>query len=64
MNRSKLMRGLIFGAIFGAIGIGLFVFLFTVLLADMGQAPRLFISFFVPILIIGILSLVYHFLTR
>ena len=64
MNRNKLMRGLLFGAIFGAIGIGLFLFLFIVLLADMGQAPRLFISFFVPIVVIGILSLAYHFLSR
>ncbi|MDQ7026176.1 MAG: hypothetical protein Q9P01_08975 [Anaerolineae bacterium] len=64
MDRGKLMRGLVFGAVAGIIGIGLFVFLFTVALADMEQPARLFTAFFVPILVIGILALGYHFLTR
>lgn len=64
MNRGRLLRGLVFGAIFGIVGIGLFVFLFTVVFAGMDNAARLFMAFFVPILVIGLLVIGYHFLTR
>jgi hypothetical protein len=64
MNKDRLMRGLVFGAVFGVIGIGLFLFLYTTALVGMDNPARLFTAFFVPILIIGLLVIVYHFLTR
>ena len=64
MNRDRLMRGLVFGAIFGVIGIGLFLYLYTTALAGMENPARLFTAFFVPIVAIGLMVIIYHFLTR
>jgi hypothetical protein len=62
MDRGRLLRGLIFGAAFAIIGIGLFVFLYTSVLAGMANPARLFTAFFAPILLIGLLVIGYRWL--
>lgn len=55
METGKIIKALVIGAVLGFGGVGLFMLMYIVILADQTPEVRLFASFFAPIIAIALI---------